>query len=341
MKNTKHKETFMIDRLHSGGIITNYFCTSSCGHCLYFCSPKWKKDYIEKEMLEQIIERIKSLGCNAIHIGGGEPFLNMNRLKMTVETCKSANIGIDYIETNSSWYKNMDSACKILSSLKKRGLSRLLVSMSPFHNEYIPFFKVKGVIDACNAVGIRVFPWISDFYSEIDAFEDRTTHTLDEYENKYGPNYLIKLPSRYWIHPGGRALKTYCSIFELLPYEQLSSNQRGCKELMDVSHFHFDLFGNYIPGLCSGLALDFSDLGRAVLSEKYPFLTILFQEGVIGLLEFVSNEHGFSPKKGYISKCHLCFEIRRYLVMERSIKAKEFQPHGFYEESSSWGQVCR
>ena len=35
-----------IRRLRSGGIITNYFCTSRCGHCLYNCSPQWEKEYI-------------------------------------------------------------------------------------------------------------------------------------------------------------------------------------------------------------------------------------------------------------------------------------------------------
>ena len=334
MKNTALQKNFVIKRLHSGGVITNYFCTSSCGHCLYFCSPKWKKDYIEKGMLVQIIEKIRRLGCTSIHIGGGEPFLDLSGLKMVVETCRSANIGIEYVETNSSWYKSMNSACELLSSLKERGLSALLVSMSPFHNEHIPFFKVKGVMDTCNTVGMNTFPWISDFYSEIDAFDDRKTHTLDEYENRYGPDYLTNLLSRYWIHPGGRALKTYSRISKLTPYEEiLSSNPGGCSELMDVSHFHFDLFGNYIPGLCSGLALHYTDLGSVVTPEKYPFLNILFQGGVAHLLKFVSDEYGFTPAKGYISKCHLCFEIRRYLVMEKGVKTKEFQPRGFYEEN--------
>jgi len=102
---------------------------------------------------------------------------------------------------------------------------------------------------------------------------------------------------------------------------------------MDVSHFHFDLFGSYVPGLCSGLALHYTDLGSVVTPEKYPFLHILFQGGVAHLFKFVSDEYGFTPAKGYNSKCHLCFEIRRYLVMEKGVKAKEFQPRGFYEDN--------
>jgi len=334
MKKSGHKEGFVIDRLHSGGVITNYYCTSSCGHCLYFCSPKWKKDYIETGMLAQILGKIRGLGCNSIHIGGGEPFLNLSGLKVVVETCRSAGILVEYVETNSVWYRSMDSACEVLSSLKERGLSTLLVSMSPFHNEHIPFFKVKGVMEACKAVGISVFPWISDFYSEMDAFDDRKPHTLTEYENMYGSDYLMKLPSRYWVHPGGRALKTYSRIFGLRPYKEiLLSNQEGCGELMDVSHFHFDLFGNYIPGLCSGLAIHYSDLGNTVPQEKYPFLHILFHQGVSGLFELVSDDYGFKPSAGYISKCHLCFEIRRHLVIDKGVKAREFQPNDFYKQS--------
>ncbi|MBW2207433.1 MAG: hypothetical protein JRG79_11030 [Deltaproteobacteria bacterium] len=41
----------VINGLISGGMITNYFCTSSCGHCLYSCSPKREKDYIESTTL--------------------------------------------------------------------------------------------------------------------------------------------------------------------------------------------------------------------------------------------------------------------------------------------------
>ena len=55
---------------------------------------------------------------------------------------------IDYVETNSSWYRDPDTAIELLDRLKRKGLHTLLISMSPFHNEYIPFAKVKGVMVA-------------------------------------------------------------------------------------------------------------------------------------------------------------------------------------------------
>ena len=328
----RSRRKFVIDRLASGGLITNYYCTSRCRHCLYACSPAWDKKYIDAQTTEQNILKIKSLGCHSIHVGGGEPFLNVNGLIIVVETAHALGVHIEYVETNSSWYRDEDSACEVLSSLKDRGLSTLLISISPFHNEHIPFYKVKGVIEACKAVKIDVFPWISDFFAEIDAFDDKGTHTMNEYQNRYGRDYLRKLPSRYWIHFGGRALKTFASVFGTRPcHEILSSNKGGCKELLNVNHFHFDLFGNYIPGLCSGLSIHGDDVGREISPEEYPFLHILFHSGITGLFDLISSKYRFKPSDGYMSKCHLCFDLRRHVVLEREMTHRDLQPWAFYE----------
>jgi len=330
---TTPESPFLISNLLSGGLITNYSCTSRCGHCLYGCSPRREKEFIARETAQKCLEKIKSLGCTAVHVGGGEPFLNPEGLKMVAKTALCKGVHIEYVETNSSWYRDRESACQILTPLKEYGVYALLVSMSPFHNEHIPFYKVKGVIEACHDVGMNIFPWLQEFYPEIDSFDDKTTHGIGEYEKRYGRDYLSGLPSRYWIHLGGRALMTFARVFMKLSFEEiLSFNRSGCLELLDVSHFHFDLWGNYIPGLCSGLAIQCDDLGKPLSPEKYPFLCTLFQKGVGGLLDLVSNRYNFKPSQEYISKCHLCFDIRRYLVLEQGLNSRELQPKGFYED---------
>ena len=324
--------TYAISHLHSGGLITNYYCTSACGHCLYGCSPHWSKQYIDIANTDKNLRIIRRLGCRSIHVGGGEPFLHVEGLQMVIETSHSLDVQVDYVETNSSWYRDRDTACQLLSSLKRVGLSTLLISMSPFHNEHIPFFKVKGVVEACHDTGIKVFPWISDFFPEITALGDKTTHRLSEYESRYGIDYLRKIRSRYWIHLGGRALKTFADVLNSEPYETfLTEDNGGCQELFDVSHFHLDLFGNYIPGLCSGLAMDRDDLGHPISSEKYPFLYVLFDRGVKGLFERVVETYDFKLADRYLSKCHLCFDLRRYLVLKEGLKTRDLQPRSFYD----------
>ena len=323
-----------ISRLQSGGIITNYYCTSACGHCLYYSSPRWKKEYMGRDILRLILQKVKNLGCHSVHIGGGEPFLNLDGLEMVVEVVRSLSINIEYVETNSSWFKGRESALEILSGLREKGLPTLLISMSPFHNEYVPFYRVKGVIKACKEAQINIFPWISQFYPEIDSFDDRTTHRLSAYESKYGENYLARIPSRYWIHFGGRALKTFAKVYDTKYYgDIISVSKGGCSELLDVSHFHIDLFGNYIPGLCSGLAISYEDLGESLAREEYPFLTTLYQDGIDGFLHLAKSDYGFKPSREYLSKCELRFDIRYYLTLEIGVDSKELQPRGYYENS--------
>lgn len=138
-----------IDHLQSGGIITNYYCTSRCRHCLYACGPEWKKKYIDEKTARENLRAIKEFGCSSIHVGGGEPFLDVDGLARVLHLAWEEDVHIEYVETNSSWYRDLDSTADILAALAKTGLSTILISISPFHNEHIPFYKVRGTIEAC------------------------------------------------------------------------------------------------------------------------------------------------------------------------------------------------
>ncbi|MEJ2658391.1 MAG: radical SAM protein [Desulfobacterales bacterium] len=326
---------FMIRRLLSGGLITNYFCTSRCRHCLYHCSPNWEKLYIDPETAEKCFGRILELGCRSVHIGGGEPMLRPEQLEKVLEIANRVGIGIDYVETNSSWFKDTESAKHILRRLRSKGLGTLLISISPFHNEFIPFSKVKGVIDAGRKVGIGLFPWINDFYEDLSAFEPNTPHAFEEFSEKLGKDYLISTLGRYWVHMGGRAIETFR---ELLPgssiHKILAENPGSCKrQLSDTTHFHVDLFGNYIPGLCSGIGVRIEDLGKPFSKEEYPVLTTLAESGIRGLHDMAHNEYAYQPKTNhFLNKCDLCTRIRKFLVNAHAGSFKELAPFNFYSE---------
>jgi len=324
---------FIIKRLISGGIITNYFCSSHCLHCLYKSGPGWPQRYIEPETCENTMHILRKLGCRSIHIGGGEPLLRPDELIQVIETASRSNINIDYVETNSSWFKEPDTAETTLSKLRKAGLRTLLISISPFHNQYVPFFKVKGVLEACRQTGIKIFPWISEFLQDLSEFDPQKTHSLDEYTEKFGDGYLTGILERYWIHMGGRALELFRPVLAKKPLEQIIvENSKNCApELSDTNHYHIDLFENYIPGLCSGLAIAVQDLGRPLAKERYPLLTTLFNAGIKGLLKDAQKLYGFTPvQDGYINKCDLCTEIRTFLVQQNFNQSLELNPKEFY-----------
>ena len=327
---------FSINRLNSGGLITNYFCSSSCGHCLYNCSPHWEKRYIDAEMARKNLEKIRAMGCRAVHIGGGEPLLRPEKLITVLEVAKAIGVSIEYVETNSSWFKDNDSAISLLSRLRDKGLHTLLVSISPFHNEQIPFNRVQGVINAAQDAGIGIFPWVSDFVSDLTSFDTTRPHSMHEYRQRFGDDYLMQIMQRYWIHLGGRALETFRPLLGNMTFGQvLEANPGGCsKELTDTSHFHIDLFGNYVPGLCSGLAISSNDLGTRLSTQKYPILVKLYSEGIHGLFSMATETFGFSPQRNtYINKCDLCTEIRTFLIMQDNGVFAELSPEEFYNRS--------
>ncbi len=324
-----------IHRLSSGGVITNYTCVSRCGHCLYNCSPRRSKDYLDPDRAEAIFARIADRGCRSVHIGGGEPMLHPEKLAAVLEAARRTGVAIDYVETNSAWCVDPDAAVEILTSLRSAGLHTLLVSISPFHNAHIPFRRVRNVIDACRRTGISVFPWVNAFVRDLDRLGDDSCHSMAEFESAFGPDYLKRIPDRYWIHLGGRALETFRPVYPLRSAEHLLERhaQSCARALGDTSHFHIDLYGNYIPGLCAGLAIEMDDLGRTLDAGKYPLLDRLWATGVRGLYDLAAEDHGFTPQReGYLTPCDLCTDIRGFLYRLTGDRYRELAPAGFYDE---------
>jgi len=180
---------------------------------------------------------------------------------------------------------------------------------------------------------VRIIPWVAEFIPDLSALDGSRPHALSEFEALYGQDYVRRILNRYWIHPGGRALETFRPWLRTKTLEHiLRENTTGCsRALTDTSHFHLDLFGSYIPGLCSGLAIARDDLGNALSPDKYPLLNILGVQGIRGLLDFAVREYGFRPQQaGYINKCDLCTEIRFSLVKEGYDRSKELEPTEFY-----------
>jgi len=130
----------------------------------------------------------------------------------------------------------------------------------------------------------------------------------------------------------GRAIKTFRRVFDSRPAgEILLANQDGCRELLNVGYFYFDLYGKYNPGLCSGLSVFHGDMGTPLDACKYPLLNTLFRPGIGRFIDLASREYEYEPGGRYMSKCDLCLDIRECLVLEKGIDSPELQLGEFYE----------
>ncbi len=333
----------------SMGLLLSYRCNTTCRYCIYASSPAWESDWIgykDAEMIlsntarifEQVypestysIKRDQISFDYGIHFTGGEPFLNFKLLVRLAETAFRFNIPSPFVETNCFWAKDDRVTEEKLTMLKEAGLAGILISVNPFTIEYIPFER----IDRAVTIGHRIFGSnliiYQNFYLNLFrkmnlkdklAFED----FLKMIELKEFYNYIELLPM-------GRAPYTLGELFRKYPAE--SFLQESCyPEMTRNWHTHVDNYCNYIPGFCAGISLgDFRDYNslfvRGIDLNDRPVIRAL-TSNLAELLE-MGKQFGFREnKKGYISKCHLCAEIRRSIV-KRTTEFKELAPVQFYE----------
>jgi organic radical activating enzyme len=187
----------------------------------------------------EIIGFLKSKGLDSIHIGGGEPFLDIDGLYDVLRVAQSENMHIVYLETNSSWYKNHDQAVSIIKHLQKLGLDTLLLSVDPFHNEFIDFDKVKGVMRACDETDMGTFLWQRKYHKYIDDMGSGK-HTLSEYNKKYGDVFIENVVMSYGMSANGRAINLLSKFIEKRSLSDVLSD--SCPELAVADDFHIDLY---------------------------------------------------------------------------------------------------
>jgi hypothetical protein len=312
------------------GIILSYQCSNECRHCLYACSPAWE-DWISDETLDALTAEIaaNSRFLAGVHIGGGEPFIRPDRVIRAVEA--AAGLPLEYVETNAFWALNDADTEKTLLRLKAAGLPAVLVSVSPFHQEFVPLERPERLIRIASRVfgpaGVRVYT--ESFrrqFSEVDPkvpipFEDYLEASFDIAEG-YGlvPNGRapLELGVLYARHPAAHFAEGHCA-----------------EELTNPHHGHVDLYGNVITGLCAGLSvgsgLNLGGLATGTDLSGRPVLARLMEGGVGALAAFAASDTGFhEDPEGYIAKCHLCLDIRRHLV-RTGAAFPELEPKGFYQ----------
>ena len=208
----------------------------------------------------------------------------------------------------------------------------ILISVNPFFLEYVPFERVKRAATISYEVfGSNAIIYQPDFFYEFQEMGLTGTLSFDKYV-KYASKSLLS--RRVEFFQAGRApyeLEKY-DLFPRFPARLLMSVP--CKPTFLRSwHNHFDNYGNFLPGFCGGLSLgpwqkleDLINEGIEVNSK--PILHYLIEDKFSELFEYAQN-HGYTEQKtGYLSKCHLCTDIRKFLA--KTDNYQELQPKAYY-----------
>jgi len=329
--------TVRIPPLLAGGLMPTWRCTNTCRHCLYNCSPRQPDVWMAPDTLRSTLaalEREPSLV--ELHIGGGEPCLDLERLVEMVRQTVAAGLPLAYVETNAFWCVTREASYDGMRRLRAAGLGALLVSVSMFHNEFVPMSSVRHAVEAAREVfgsgGLIVY--LPHLYELLVRLPGEGKRSLEEFCRLTGlAGELGRLPSLYGVIAGGRAARALRSSYRPRPARELL--RRGCAgRLLDTTHFHIDPSGDLFTGLCAGLSpASIEELHPAITPETHPIFTTLLEHGPLGLMERAAADHGFEERAdGYVSPCDLCEDVRRHLHGLGGFR--ELRPASFYGEQA-------
>ena len=325
----------------SAGVFLTYECSSECKHCMYACSPRWRADWISEQnlgiVLSQLSDKIlpsplgpERVGVNyGLHFTGGEPFLNFDLLLKAVEMAHELGIPSTFVETNCFWCIDDGSTKERLVQLKDSGLDGVLISVNPFILEQVPFERTERAIRASREIfKTNLMVYQETFYHQFKGLDVRDILTFEEYLKRVGIGGL----SFAELLPLGRANYRLGHLYRKYPAKQFFGE--SCRESLTREwHVHIDNYGNYVPGYCGGISLgDARNLdsvcgqrdleGRPVLDALATDLEKLYE---IGVKDFGYRER----REGYVSKCHLCLDIRRRITQVTD-EFEELRPKEFY-----------
>ncbi len=326
----------------SGGVLLSYKCSAACRHCLYACSPQWPGDWMSPEDLKACLAilagkiQASPYGRHTIHVNyglhftGGEPFLNFDLLLKGVRLAREYRLPGVFVETNCSWCATDAGTREKLEVLKDAGMKGILISVNPFYAEHVPFERTeRGIDQSVRVFGDNVIVYQWEYYKRFKKLGVRERLALEDYLARTRPEPLAervelflmgraayRLREHFLSQPAGRLLPLPCPT-----------------PLVRGLHNHFDNYGNFMPGFCGGISLGpWRDLERLIqegleVTER-PVLGFLLTGDFAGLYDY-ARERGYQEKEdGYVSKCHLCVDLRRHLASQD--ECAELAPREFY-----------
>jgi len=227
-------------------------------------------------------------------------------------------------------------ARETLTHLRSLGLHGLLVSASHFHAEFVKPRKTLTLIDVARDVLRGVIVWLPDFLPDLATLDPDTRLDLEALIAERGDGFALKVALRYGVIPGGRGGRLFAAHGFHMDWPAAAQGAPCRQRLANTTHFHVDLEGNYVPGLCGGIVIPLSLVPGPLPPGRFPVLDRLHDEGLDSLVTWAIEEHGFSPLvSGYSGACDLCTHVRIHL--HSCGPFEELGPPGFYDERSISG----
>jgi MoaA/NifB/PqqE/SkfB family radical SAM enzyme len=135
------------------GLFITFKCQVACPHCIVQAGPG-RMEAMTLETIDSHISQIASYRqghIRMIAITGGEPFVDIDRLRHVVAMAAQRHLLVSVV-TNAFWAETPGRANAVIESIP--GLSLIAISTDRYHQESIPFERVKNAIQAAESCGV-------------------------------------------------------------------------------------------------------------------------------------------------------------------------------------------
>jgi hypothetical protein len=258
--------------------------------------------------------------------------LNFKLLLKAVEIAEKLKIPSTFVETNCFWCKTGALTRERLQTLKEKGLKGIMISVNPFYAEYVPFERTDRCIRISQDVfGSNVMVYQVEYYRLFKQLGIAGRLSIDEYLKLTQEKSVSERVELFLM---GRAAEKLKGLYPSYPSKRFF--KIPCQpDFLRGWHNHFDNYGNFMPGYCGGISLgSWFKMDRLLKEgidlENHPVLNYLVKEDMQGLFNFALDTSYQELSKGYVSKCHLCLDIRKHLVSKGDYD--ELKPREFYEQ---------
>lgn len=313
-------ETFRV------GLLLTERCNIACRHCWFSSGPGKSATMTPDEARDYIRQASKIRTVEWISFTGGEPFLQLGMLKELVDLASRKGLRTECV-TNCYWAETEKNALKRLRELVDAGLGAINISADDFHQEHIPFERVRNCYRAAKQLGLKIVIMCASSRSSKLRIRDIKKRLGDGgiqiIGNRSPEGKVSALAIETGFVPAGRGAG--------IPKEEWSiggSPVMGpCRDVLrDIG---IAPSGRVLPCCSAASQVDEAGLGNAkekrlaeLIEEASwrPLFKVLSRDGPEGLAQLLGSRR----RAGYVSRCHLCYEVLTDPRIHQTLQ--EFQP---------------
>ena len=276
-------------------LLLTYKCVMECDHCFLYCGPRAEGTFT-LDKIRAVLDELKKIGTiEWVYFEGGEPFLFYPLMLEGIKLAREMGFKTGVV-TNAYWATKEEDAELWLTPLRELGISDLSISDDTYHSGEEEDPPAKIALAAAEKLGLPVGSIC------IEKPEIKTEAKENKGKPVVGGGPLLK----------GRAVEKLTDGLPRRRYNEFTECTE--EELRDPGRVHIDSYGNV--HVCQGVvignmfATPLSDLIVNYDAESHPICGPLLRGGPA----LLARTYGITPDGGYVSACHLCYEIRLGLL---------------------------